>query len=128
MTEKIDDSILIAALVSSRTKEEAANVAGVNPQTIYRRLRIPEFKREYQFAQSQVLASTVKQMTDLGPKAVMKLEELLESDSERVQLQVVKLILQFGSVLRRDEEFEDRLQALEEEKQRRNLISVDSND
>ena len=128
MAEKINDQNLIVALVSSPTIEEAAKVAKVNPRTLYRRLKEPEFKHALDAAQNQVWISTVEYMTFLFRKAVMKLEELLDADSERVQLQAVNSILQNRSRLMRDVEFELRLQALENEKKKRNFLSEEGDD
>lgn len=128
MTEKINDKNLIVALVSSPTIEEAAKVAKVNPRTLYRRLKEPEFKNALDAAQNQVLISNVEYMKFLYSKALLKLEELLDADSERVQLQAVNSILQHRSTLVRDVEFEQRLQALENEKKKRNFLSEETDD
>ncbi len=128
MTDKIKDQNLIAALLSSPTIEDAAKVAEVNPRTIYRRLKDPKFKNALDAAQNQVLISTVEYMTILCRKAVMKLEEKLDAKSDRVQLQAASLILRHRSALVRDVEFELRLQALENEKKKRNFLSEETDD
>lgn len=128
MTEKIKDQKLIAAIISSPTIEEAAKVAEVNPRTIYRKLKNPEFKSALDVAQNQVLSSAVMHMIALCRKATMKFEQLLDADSERVQLQAARSIFQFSSPLRREVEFEERLLSLENEKKRRKFISEETDD
>ncbi len=128
MSGNINDRKIIAALISSPTIEDAAKVAKVNPRTIYRKLKEPEFKSALDTAQNQVLSSTVRHMTFLFSKATKKLEQLMEAKSERVQLQALRLLLQSTPALRRDVEFDVRLQTLENEKVKRNIFSEDSDD
>jgi transposase len=123
MTDKINDKAIIAALICSPSIAEAAKSVQVSTRTIYRRLERPEFRNAYDLARNEVMDSTVKYMTVLSQKAVMRLGELLESKKEHVQLNAIKLIIQINSTLRREFEIEERLQILENEKKRRSFLS-----
>ena len=123
MTKKLNDKTIITALICSPSIEAAAKSVQVSARTIYRRLESPEFRNALDSARNEVMDSTVKYMTVLSQKAVMRLGELLEAKSEHVQLNAIKLIIQINSTLRREFEIEERLQILENEKKRRSFLS-----
>ena len=60
----------IAALLSSRSVEDAAKTIGVNPNTLLRCLHIPEFRRAYLQATGAAGPTILKLMTDLNVPAV----------------------------------------------------------
>jgi phosphomannomutase len=116
MAQKTKDPTLISSIIASPTIEKAAEAVEVSSRTISRRMNDQDFRDALYEAQNQILCTTISYMTDLLIKAAMKLEALLESKSERIQVQAAKLILQIGPTLRRNFEFEERLRVLENEK------------
>jgi hypothetical protein len=128
MAEKIHDTKLIAALLTSPTLEMAAQAANVSTRTLNRKLKNPKFRSEYNLAKNQVILTIVNHTILLMSKALLKYDKLLESDSERTQLQAARSILQFGIRLMSEWQFEERLHTLEEQIRNINIFMEESNE
>jgi|SRR5580658_6045139 hypothetical protein len=60
----------IAALITQRTLEEAAKVAGISTSTLKRWMKLPEFKAAYHAARGEVLSQTdARIQQNSGPMA-----------------------------------------------------------
>lgn len=72
----------IAALISERTHEDAAEAAGISSATLYRWLKEDAFMDAYREATSQAFEGAIRKLHALTPKALEILEEHLVSDEE----------------------------------------------
>lgn len=113
MAGKRNDAVIIAALVSGATVDEAAKSAGISPRTVHRRLCSPEFKAALDDANFEVIRHAVSRLSGASLRAVDTLEDLLEADSENVRLQAVRTIFQLPINFRETIDHEDRLRQIE---------------
>ena len=83
----------IAALLTSRTVEQAAIAAGVGERTLYRWLDDPDFRAAYTDASRQLLAETVGRLRAATGEAVDALRAALQDDltSNRIRAATVLL-------------------------------------
>ncbi len=112
-SRKNADSALIAALAAGMTREAAAERAGVGVTTVYRRLADPDFQQQLDEARSEYVNQTVARLTAASTAAAATLLRLLDARSESVRLQAARSIIELGAQLRKTEEIEQRLAALE---------------
>ena len=67
----------IAALLTQRNIEEAARVAGIGVQTLYRWLKLPEFQAEYREARRTAVAQAHARLQQVSGSAVMTLVKVM---------------------------------------------------
>jgi hypothetical protein len=115
MDEKKSDVLVIAHLVAGASAGEAASAAGISLRTVQRRQKDPNFQAARHELERRILDQVVCRMSGLCLKAIMRLEELLDSDSETVALRAVQIVLDRAPRLRADQELETRIAALEED-------------
>jgi hypothetical protein len=66
----------IAALLTKRNVEEAAQTAGISPRTLMRWLKIPEFQKAYREARRQAFGQSIarlQQATSAAAATLMKI-------------------------------------------------------
>jgi hypothetical protein len=66
----------IAALLTKRNVEEAAQAAGISPRTLMRWLKIPEFQKAYREARRQAFGQSIarlQQATSAAAATLMKI-------------------------------------------------------
>ena len=119
MSEKVrrprkGDGILITALATGKTIRQSAAAAGVNEQTVYRRLKDETFSAEVSRVRSETISLAAAKLAAASTRAVDRLVKLLKGQSESVQRSAAATILDASIKLRTADEFEARLQALEE--------------
>jgi hypothetical protein len=107
------ESVLIAALAGGSTIRDAASQAGVAESTVYRRLDDANFCRQVSEVRGEMLERAVGAMADASTKAAGKLKDLLDAESEHVQLSAARSILELGVKLREATELEKRIAELE---------------
>ncbi len=110
---KKGDNAIVVALAAGYNVREAAGRAGVSERTIWRRLTDPDFRQLVLNCRTAMLEAAVGMLADAATDAVTTLRELLRADSESVQLNAAKAILEVGPRLRESLEIELRLIALE---------------
>jgi hypothetical protein len=107
--------MLLIALACGATIEAAAQKAGLSQATVYRRLQDPEFKRQIQQAQSDMVKRASGTLTAAGMEAIKTLLALLQSSATpaAVRLSAARAVLELGNKLRENVDFEERIRALE---------------
>jgi hypothetical protein len=88
------DEALALALACGGTIEGAAAHAKVSERTAYRRLKDPAFRAKVDQVRSDLLDRAVGKLLALGGIAADKLQALLASNTERVQLGAVRTALE----------------------------------
>jgi hypothetical protein len=106
----------IAALLSQRSIEEAARVAGVAAKTLYRWLEVPEFREEYLKARRQVFfQATARLQQASGVAASIMLTLMLDANvPSSSRLRAADSVLDRGAKGIDQEDLELRLRRLEE--------------
>ena len=108
------DPLLVSALAAGRTVADAAKLAGVSENTVYRRKRSPVFRRKVSDAQAEAVSRATALLGELGTSAAIALGNLLKADSATARLGAARAILELGTKLREAVELEQRISAVEE--------------
>lgn len=104
---------LIVALASGESVREAARLSGISERTIYRRLKEDAFIQRVNQARTAMIQQAVGRLAQSSAKASQVLEKLLDSSSERIQLQTAKAIFDSSIKLGEALMYEQRLASLE---------------
>jgi hypothetical protein len=104
---------LILALASGESIKEAALQAKMSERTVYRRLRNESFVQRVNQARTSMLQQAVGRLAKAVPKASEVLDKLLDSASERIRLQAVKVVIDSSIKLSDAASYEQRLASLE---------------
>ena len=109
------DKVLLAALGCGATIEVAAHKAGVSEATVYRRLQDPEFTKELQKFQSDIVKRAAATSTAAMTEAIKTLLVLMQpSTPPAVRLGAAKAVIDTGVSLRAMADTEQRIVALEQ--------------
>jgi len=76
----------IAAIITSRTHEDAMKSAGITRQTFYKWLKVPAFRDELNRQLDDFTADAIGQLKSAAGEAVQTLRGLLASENENVRL------------------------------------------
>jgi hypothetical protein len=99
--KQASDELIIAALASGRTATEAAAAVGVSTQTIYRRMKDPEFRAAVGRARAEVWVDDARRFREQVPRSLATLVELRDNpdahDSTRARcaIAIVDLAAKF---------------------------------
>ncbi len=108
------DERLLAALAAGLTVLEAAKQAEVSPRTAHRRLKLPAFRARLSELRAAILEQATDVLANLSAEAARHLGELMRcADSETVQYNAARSILELASKLMFERELEERIAALE---------------
>ncbi len=116
---------VIAALLSHRSVEDAARAVGLDPNTLLRWLRLPEFKAEYRKARREAVGQTtarLQQATGAAGAIVLKLMTDVNVPAS-VRLRAAECVLDRAIQSLEMDDMEDRIADLEraaEESSKRN--------
>ena len=106
----------IAALITSKTLEEAAQRAGVSPRTLYRwQHEDPLFQVEWRSARRAALDAGLAALQSGVGEAVQVLRESLKERNPHVRIRAALGLLEHGLAANAQLELEARLKALEEQ-------------
>lgn len=97
------------------TQAQAADAAGVNPRTITRWLKEPDFQAGLDIAQRALLSTTMQQLTSLGTKAVRRLNDALDGNATSEQRRAADSVLKHILAMRQAIDFDERLTAIEQQ-------------
>jgi putative insertion element HTH domain-containing protein len=105
----------IAALLAQRSIDEAAKVAGIGTQTMYRWLKIPEFQAAYQEARRVAFSQTNARLQQAASAAVSTLLKIMVDVKAPASARVraADLILERAKQAMESEDIEVRLAKLE---------------
>jgi AcrR family transcriptional regulator len=107
------DTVLIAALASGITVEDAAARTKVGVTTVYRRLKDEAFRQHVRDVRAEILGRSVGRLSDATVAAVETLRQLLTAEGDQVKLGAARAILDQVVRLREHTDIEERLAALE---------------
>lgn len=111
------DLELVGALLSSTTVREAAAAVGVSEATLYRRMRVPEFRALIRESRRRAFGHALSRLQVASESAVRTLEDLMESKEApagvRIRAATVVLRLASSSALEDLELAQDRDELLE---------------
>lgn len=101
MTDKLDDTeiAILEALLTSSTRTEAAERAGVSERTVYRALTDPDFQEAYRAAKRAAVSHAATRAQSTLDAAMDRLDELLSADKgipADTRLKAIKIALDFG--------------------------------
>lgn len=108
------DAILVAALAAGNSYQEAGRQAGVTERTVGRRMATPAFSARVAAAREERVAVMCGALTELAPRAVERLAELLEAE-ERIAILAVRESLTQVFRARRQYQIEADVRALRAE-------------
>lgn len=105
----------IAALLSNRNVEQAAQAVGIGVTTLRRWMRNPEFKKEYLQARREGLAqATARLQQSSGPAASTLLKLMVDpAMPPNIRLRAADYVLKHGIKTLQDDDLEARLAQLE---------------
>ena len=89
------DTVIVAAIVSGSTTAEAAVVAECSAATVTRARR--QWRRHIQAEQASRYTAAAHQLLESVPKAVRRLDELVDSDSDSTALAASKSVLDLSA-------------------------------
>ena len=104
-----------AALIATATVAEAAASAGVSERTLYRWLKLPEFRALIAQQESQIIDSAVHQLVNIQGEAIETMRDMFRhSDNEWIKMHAARFMLNSLLKLRVQQTFESRLEELEQ--------------
>ena len=110
----------LAALLTSTTRKEAAEKAGISYRTIRTYLQDAEFAAEYQQRKGEIVDDAARRLTNAMQKAIGVLEDA--TDGKKVKdaaLKASKLVLEYSARFITISDIMARLDAMEEQEQQR---------
>jgi hypothetical protein len=107
------DELLLAALASGSSVEQAAQAACVSIRTAYRRLANPEFAGRLTQARDELLLAALGELVGCATEAVATLRELLSAPDDRIRLAAAKSTLEQLLRLRETLTLSQRMATLE---------------
>ncbi len=115
MARRQPDETLLLALACGATVPNAARQSGLSERTIYRRLADPEFRQKMRESRAEMSQRALGMLTAASLEAVKTLLSLQKDNVQAsVRLGAARAVLELGSKMRGDVDFEERLCALEE--------------
>jgi len=102
------------SLLEGHTQVQAARIAGVSDRTVRRYLDDPAFRKALRAGRERTRLVQRNRSATLQASALDILDRLLESDSERVQLDAVKIAVSLSRVTE-VEDLEERIADVEQQ-------------
>jgi hypothetical protein len=107
------EDVLLAALASGCSVEDAAARAGVSRRTAYRRLADPAFQRRLAGARDELVTEALGELVASAGAAVARLRALLDARDDRIKLGAAKALLEQLLRIRETVTLAERVAALE---------------
>jgi hypothetical protein len=107
------EELLLGALASGSSIEQAAQAAGVSVRTAYRRLADPDFAGRLAQARDELLTAALGELVACATEAVATLRSLLSADDDRIRLAAAKATLEQLLRLRETLALSQRMATLE---------------
>lgn len=114
MTQK--ELWILEALLQTSTRTEAANVAGVNRETVAKLLARPDFREEYNRRREDMLQASCSALQSSMLTAVQVLADIMQDEETPAgnRITAAKSVLEYGVKLTEQIDLLDRLGALEQ--------------
>lgn len=107
------DELIIAALITGASYEQAATAAGVSARTVRRRMADEDFASEVRSRRAERATRLSAALLDIGHQAIEVLSEALADENAGIRLKASQAVLTLGQRYRREVEVMDRIDALE---------------
>lgn len=119
---RISDEKMILAILSNKDLLTASKTLGISVQSIYNRLRKPEFRQRLQQERQGKFEVANSKLTDSMGKAISTLVEILEdaSISAGVRIRASQILLDITLKVTEQTDIIQRLDSLEEQLQSHN--------
>ena len=107
----------IAALLTCKTQQEAADAAGISVRTINTYMNDPEFQREYGKAAGKLVEKATREIQMGLSEAITVLRSILDSltATDGSKISAARALLEFGLRLTETYDLMKRVEALEEQ-------------
>lgn len=115
--KKLNDEMIIQALLSNGSQNMAAKALGVNPATITKRLQNPKFKKKYDEAKAAYLQQAVQELRQELKSSVRTLAEVRDDKEapQSVRIQAADTILRHACKFSEITDIVSEIQALKEQ-------------
>lgn len=120
--QRISDERMIFAILSNKDILTASKTLGISVQSIYNRLRKPEFRQRLQQERQGKFEVANSKLTDSMGKAISTLVEILEDAnvSAGVRIRAAQIVLDITLKVTEQADIIQRLDSLEEQLQSHN--------
>ncbi len=120
--QRISDEKMILAIMSNKDLLTASKTLGISVQSIYNRLRKPEFRQRLQQERQGKFEVANSKLTDSMGKAISTLVEILEDTniSAGVRIRAAQILLDITLKVTEQTDIIQRLDSLEEQLQSHN--------
>lgn len=108
------NTAILIALASGKTIRDTAAECGVSESLIYRRLKKPQFLAKLERARGRMLDAALGSLTMASQEAGVVLRELMKDNAPLVRLGAARACLEYGLSLRKQSQFERRMQLVEQ--------------
>jgi len=116
----------VNALTTSVTQTEAAYMLGITPAALNKRLKsYPEVRRSIEFIQKQAVDYAKRRLRNYAPKASDRLVELIDSNSEDMQLKASVQVLDRVGVTKEDPKANIQVNILNKIDKDKNIYDID---
>lgn len=111
---------IISALLSTRSIAEASQKLGIQPRTIYNRMKREDFMRLYAEARKRLLKATTEDLQKMTASAVRVLADIMNNESVPANTRIYSAtsILQYATKYTELHDVLERIEALEIERER----------
>lgn len=115
--KKLNDEMIIQALLSNGSQNMAAKALGVNPATITKRLQNPKFKKLYDEAKAAYLQQAVQELRQELKSSVRTLAAVRDDETapQSVRIQAADTILRHACKYTEITDIVSEIQALKEQ-------------
>lgn len=113
LSAKQERAVLELVNPSTGTLEEIAKRIGVSERTLYNWLSLPHFQARLQEERGRLRTEAFDKLKSTINKAVERLGELLDSDSDSIKLRSAQAILDYNIKVVEIQEAEERIAKLE---------------
>lgn len=120
--QRVSDEKMILAILSNKDLLTASKTLGISVQSIYNRLRKPEFRQKLRKEREDKFEVANSKLTDSMGKAISTLVEILEdaSISAGVRIRASQILLDITLKVTEQTDIIQRLDSLEEQLQSHN--------
>lgn len=114
---------ILAALLLCNSKKEAAAYAGVSEKTVWTYLQDPDFAAEYEEEKKKLIRNASEQIQRSLEPSITALRAIATDDKagKTARVQAARSLLEYGLKLAEYTSLEDRVAALEKERERDDL-------
>lgn len=115
MNKTISDESIIASLLSSSTRIEAAANLGISTETLYKRMKKDTFKIRYQKAKDALVSDAIGSLQNRMNEAIDTVSEIMNNpeNASQIRLNAADTILRYAIKLTETVEIVERIEALE---------------